>query len=98
MTIQIDDSGWGCPIGGVIIGGLRVEEGQYACEVIPRSHTGFWKLKFDNNRRRDKEKTTQLRREGWKVLTIWECRLKKDPRRAINRVRQVLETIEVRSE
>ena len=82
----------------IFINGCFWHSCPYCHPSLPRSHTGFWKRKFENNRRRDKEKTTQLRREGWKVLTIWECRLKKDPRRAINRVRQVLETIEVRSE
>lgn len=35
MTIRIDDSGWGSPIGGTIIAGLRVESSEYASAVIP---------------------------------------------------------------
>lgn len=31
----------------------------------------FWKNKIENNRRRDKNVTTYLRRKGWKVFRIW---------------------------
>lgn len=35
MTILIDDSGWGCPIGSTIIGALRAETGEYAYVILP---------------------------------------------------------------
>ena len=41
----------------------------------PKSNRRFWKAKFLANVSRDAEKTTQLRRAGWRVLTIWECQL-----------------------
>ena len=35
MTIQLDDAGWGCLIGGVIVGAYRLETQEFACEEIP---------------------------------------------------------------
>ena len=50
------------------------------CDLpLPRSHQDFWSAKFSRNVERDREKTMELESAGWKVLTIWECRIKKDP-------------------
>lgn len=35
MTIQIDDAGWGCLLGGVLIGCYRVETGEFTAHEIP---------------------------------------------------------------
>jgi hypothetical protein len=35
MTVQIDDAGWGCLLGGVIIGAYRVETAEYAWGEVP---------------------------------------------------------------
>lgn len=35
MTVQIDDAGWGCLIGGVIIGAYRVESEEFVWGEIP---------------------------------------------------------------
>ena len=36
----------------------------------------FWRNKIEQNRSRDRRNTARLRREGWKVLRIWEHRIK----------------------
>lgn len=38
MTIQVDDAGWGDPVGGVIIGILRVETKEYLAKEIEVHH------------------------------------------------------------
>ncbi|MCR4428115.1 MAG: hypothetical protein NUV68_02055 [Caldiserica bacterium] len=35
--LEIDDSGWGCPIGGVLIGALRRETEEFLTGIIPVS-------------------------------------------------------------
>lgn len=57
---------------------------------LPKSHRDFWKRKFRSNVRRDKIKTLQLRQAGWKVLTAWECRLKKNAQRSANQIEKLL--------
>ncbi len=46
---------------------------------LPMAHRDFWRRKFERNRRRDRRKREALRRTGWHVLAVWECRLKRDP-------------------
>ena len=44
--------------------------------VVPSSNVDFWQTKIAKNRERDRRAQRQLRREGWKVLIIWECEMK----------------------
>ena len=39
----------------------------------PKSNTGYWAPKLARNVARDAAHVTALRREGWKVLVIWDC-------------------------
>jgi DNA mismatch endonuclease (patch repair protein) len=49
------------------------------CDLpLPKSHTQFWKKKFERNVERDACKKRALEDEGWKVLVFWECEVKKD--------------------
>ncbi|HWA15247.1 MAG TPA: hypothetical protein VG817_02355, partial [Gemmatimonadales bacterium] len=41
----------------------------------PSSNRGFWARKFSENVARDQRNGLQLRRLGWRVLTVWECEL-----------------------
>ena len=45
--------------------------------VWPASNEEYWHHKIDRNVERDKENYKRLREEGWRVLVIWECQLKK---------------------
>ncbi len=42
---------------------------------MPKSNRAFWRKKLASNVERDKENRQQLRRLGWRVLVVWECRL-----------------------
>jgi len=42
----------------------------------PSTRQDFWRTKIESNKARDIEAVKQLRRAGWRVLTIWECSLK----------------------
>jgi len=48
------------------------------CEFTrwPKSRLDFWKPKLDQNHKRDKIVTRELRKLGWRVLIVWECQLK----------------------
>ncbi len=43
---------------------------------MPRSNIEYWERKFEKNVERDKVIRKQLRKLGWKVVTVWECELK----------------------
>src|SRR6266545_3204330 len=41
----------------------------------PRVNSAWWNEKIADNRRRDRRKSAALRRQGWKVIRIWEHQL-----------------------
>jgi DNA mismatch endonuclease (patch repair protein) len=52
---------------------------RHAClhgRVMPRTRRAFWRAKLEGNAVRDKRTRSQLRREGWRVLVVWECQLR----------------------
>ena len=40
----------------------------------PSSNQEYWLPKFERTMQRDRRNQKQLRKDGWKVLIIWECR------------------------
>ena len=48
--------------------------------VMPKSNTDYWDNKIKRNIERDRGNISILESQGWKVLVIWECELKKDKR------------------
>jgi len=58
------------------------------CYSTPKSNVRFWKTKMTTNRKRDKEVARALRKKGWTVLRLWECRLAN--RRFVSRIRDTL--------
>lgn len=42
----------------------------------PRTSVRFWQAKFCANVERDARARRELRKLGWKVLTIWQCQMK----------------------
>ncbi len=45
--------------------------------VMPSSNVEYWTKKINSNVKRDKEQSELLKSQGWKVIVIWECQLKK---------------------
>ena len=41
--------------------------------VIPKTNTEFWQTKREGNVARDRRNLRALRKQGWKVLVVWEC-------------------------
>lgn len=42
---------------------------------LPKTRAAFWRDKLEGNRKRDAANVRKLRKDGWKVLQIWECQL-----------------------
>lgn len=48
----------------------------------PSSRQEFWMKKFEDNVRRDRQTVEILKGQGYRIITVWECtlkRMKKDP-------------------
>jgi len=57
---------------------------------LPKSNKMFWQQKFNRNIERDKKKTNLLKKAGWKVITIWECELKKNILSTLKTIKKAL--------
>lgn len=44
--------------------------------ALPKSRLDYWKPKIEKNKERDLKNRKALVKDGWKVLTIWQCQLK----------------------
>lgn len=47
--------------------------------TTPRTNTEFWLNKFSRNVARDKVARRALERQGYRVLTLWQCELETNP-------------------
>jgi DNA mismatch endonuclease (patch repair protein) len=49
---------------------------QHKCKEahIPKSNREYWLPKLEQNITRDKENCKKLRKMGWSVLVLWECK------------------------
>lgn len=45
----------------------------------PASNAVYWNPKLDRNVRRDKRVKRTLRKQGWRVLVVWECQTRDLP-------------------
>jgi DNA mismatch endonuclease (patch repair protein) len=48
-----------------------------ACKIVrkPKSNSSYWIEKLKRNEERDSNQSAWFAKEGWNVLTVWECYL-----------------------
>lgn len=46
--------------------------------VAPKTNTDWWLNKIFLNRANDNKSVKALKKEGWKIIILWECQLKPD--------------------
>jgi len=44
--------------------------------LVPKTRTEWWLNKINGNIANDTKAISSLKKEGWKIITIWECDLK----------------------
>ncbi len=57
----------------------------------PSTRPEFWIKKIKRNREVDKRNYIQLKKNGWYILTVWECALKGKTRRPLDQVMNSVE-------
>ena len=70
----------------------RHKDCKYA--YTPKSRVKFWKHKFAETVKRDKQHLKQLKENGWKVFIVWECETKDMDRlkKIINKISQKIKS------
>jgi DNA mismatch endonuclease (patch repair protein) len=61
-----------------------------ACHRPPSSNQEYWTKKVARNMERDRRNSRQLRRDGWRVVRIWEHELKADAARVLSKIRNAM--------
>lgn len=63
----------------------------YRCPkaTTPKTRVRFWRNKFAQNKRRDRQQLILLRNRGWKSMVLWECETQ-FPDRLRDRIRRYL--------
>lgn len=54
--------------------------------LTPKTNAGAWRRKIHANKTHDKKIRSALNLAGWKVLRLWECKLRKDPQSCITKI------------
>jgi DNA mismatch endonuclease (patch repair protein) len=44
--------------------------------VVPKTRTQWWADKINRNKANDEKAVKALKKDGWKVINVWECDLK----------------------
>ena len=53
---------------------------------LPKSNVDFWRSKMERNASNDALHRNQLQDMGWNVITLWECELKQDFEKTMEKV------------
>jgi DNA mismatch endonuclease (patch repair protein) len=48
--------------------------------TLPQTRRKFWTDKINDNKKRDAKNYKDLKKSGWKVITIWQCQIKNKSR------------------
>jgi len=56
------------------------------CSRIPKTNRRYWVAKITRNKQRDLFVTRTLKSAGYRVVRIWECRLRTKPKRCLARI------------
>jgi DNA mismatch endonuclease (patch repair protein) len=62
--------------------------------TIPKTRTEWWTEKIEKNKANDEKAVKLLRNDGWKVIIVWTCRLKRDNNKVMKTITNKLFHIE----
>jgi DNA mismatch endonuclease (patch repair protein) len=57
---------------------------------LPKTRRAYWQAKFEANVARDELNRAKLKRDGWRVVVVWQCELR-DSNKLKNRLKNILE-------
>lgn len=61
------------------------------CYRRPKTHKKYWIPKIKRNMERDKQQDEYLKKNGWKVIRIWEHDVKEDIQAVVDSVARVID-------
>lgn len=70
----------------IFVNGCYWHRCPYCKYPLPKHNTDFWQQKFSTNITRDKTKIAQLKKLGWRTITIWECQIRKALKTSVKKI------------
>jgi len=61
------------------------------CYREPDTNKTFWKNKISKNKKRDREVSRLLKKDGWKIKRFWGHQIKKKPDSCVSTLKRILE-------
>ena len=58
----------------------------------PKTNSEYWEAKINKNVERDKKHKTEIKKLGWTVIFIWECKIKHDIEKNMAMLRKLLKS------
>jgi len=58
--------------------------------IMPKSNLAYWKDKLEKNKQRDKKVNLALRKNGWKILRLWEHDIKNNFDKSIGKILKII--------
>lgn len=64
--------------------------------TLPTTNLDFWKSKIEGNSKRDQQTQRLLKKQGWRLSVIWQCRIKnknlfeKSMKTLVKRITQII--------
>jgi len=59
--------------------------------TLPKTRESYWHPKLLKNKARDARNMRKLKKDGWKVLRLWECEIEKKPEKVIDKLKKLLQ-------
>ncbi len=60
------------------------------CYRPPTSNTSYWSEKYRRNKDRDTRVNRLLKRDGWRVLRIWEHEVEAAPAKVVQKIQRIV--------
>lgn len=58
--------------------------------IMPKSNRKYWAQKIEGNKQRDKTVNRTLKKEGWKIIRLWENDIKRNSASSVKRIIDLL--------
>lgn len=65
--------------------------------TVPATNVSYWRRKFERNRARDAEVQQLLADEGWRVVVLWECDIRRDAQAEASKVARLVDAARAES-
>lgn len=54
--------------------------------IMPKTNKSYWLAKIARNKRRDQDVNKRLRKDGWKIVRLWDYDIKNDIHKCMNKI------------